>query len=550
MKSSILKQFAIVAIVCVAAVSCKDNDIVYDRNFDGKELRSVNFAAPIANVHVPVYKSIKKWMDLDSLSSDETGLIYVSFTHTQNVEWTNDIGVDELRKRFDYPLITTGDNPFTSIVIPGGLSWTKEGSETIKLTTNEGDDGTKIDSITFHNGLLEFDITLPSPLTGEIEITIPGLTINGVAFTVKQSLTSGSNNRISTLLTNGKIKTTSQGLPILYKITVTTGSTLPSGSVGLNVHLDIASEDLNSMFGYFGKIEASPESEEVTFDFFEALDLKQDIGLKDIIIKADIVNSTGLPMMVEVSSIKMFKDNLDLGEKPLTVTPEFKLEQVEPATYENGRVTPVTTHKEVKADLEFSNGKFPNKLVFKVVGTGNPNGATAKPNFLVKNDQLNLVDVNLEILVPLHFKTGLYERQDTVDFDFNDMIDDDENLSKSIENLVLHLDINNGLPFEIALKGIAIDENEDDIVTLIPEQKIESAGGTTGKATPVLTHLEVKVDQAQIDQLRRKSAKKIILITKSATYNQGADYVKIHNDAALDINVSLSLKANIPSSLF
>ncbi|GHT78166.1 hypothetical protein FACS189464_1130 [Bacteroidia bacterium] len=550
MKSSILKQFAVVAIACVAAVSCKDNDIVYDTDFKDKALRTVNFAAPIAKVHIPIYKSIEKWMDLDGLSYDEkTGIIQVSFTHTQNVDWTNDIGVDELNKRFEYPLPSFPQIPGIG-PLPGTYSWTKEGLEKITLTTNEADNDTRIDAVTFKNGQLDFDIALPSSLTGKLVIEIPELTTNGVPFKIEKDLVSG-NNPISNSLSNGRIETANSQITINYAITVTySGATLPAGKVVLDVRLDINGDDLTGMFGYFGKIETEAEDNDVSFDFFENLDLKQDIGLKDITIKADIINNVGLPMALEVESIKMYKDDTDLG-KALTVTPEFKFDNVASALYENGQVTSVTTHKEVTADIAFSGGNYPNKLRFEITGKGNPNGVTATSNFLVKSDK-NLVDVNLEILVPLHFKTGLYERQDTIGFDFNEMIDDDVNMSKSIEEVVLNLDINNGLPFEIELSGEAIDDNGKNIVTLIPIQKINS--GTpdvaSGKVTPAHTNFEVKIEQAQIELLRSKGAKKIILITKSATYNEGNDYVKIHHDAALDVDVSLSFTSNIPSSIF
>jgi hypothetical protein len=312
--------------------------------------------------------------------------------------------------------------------------------------------------------------------------------------------------------------------------------------------IDLNIEDLKSMFGYFGTMDASPdETNEFEFDFFEDLGLKQSVGLKDIIIKAGIVNNVGVPMLIDVSTIKMFNNDVDLGTS-LKLTPEFKV-NVDPATYANNQLTPVLTTKEINASLEFSDGKFPNRLVFDVTGTGNPPTMPKAYNFIEKSDKL--VDINLEILVPLHVKTGAYQRQDTIDFDFNDLIDDDESLSKSVEKVVLYLDIHNGLPFEIKLSGVALDPGDKPISPiLISEQTIKSGKpeGTSGKVTPTRGALEITLTQTQIEQLRIKDAKKIILITESATY--GSDYVKIYNDAALDIDVSVSFKANIPSSIF
>ena len=53
--------------------------------------------------------------------------------------------------------------------------------------------------------------------------------------------------------------------------------------------------------------------------------------------------------------------------------------------------------------------------------------------------------------VPLWFKSTNYSRSDTIEFDYNADIDDedDEPLSDKLETLTANFNVENGLPFDI-----------------------------------------------------------------------------------------------------
>jgi hypothetical protein len=311
-----------------------------------------------------------------------------------------------------------------------------------------------------------------------------------------------------------------------------------TGSGTLDVDFGISEMDVSYLSGYFGQI-SSTEAGEMDFNFFDELDFDGIVGFKDIKMTAAVMNHIGIPMSVKADV--SFVNEGSLGE-PLGLNPPFDF-SVDGATESgsNHIVSPaVKSFSTMLTDaLEFGGGdkEYPSKLKFNLEGKTNPGGITE--NFIVKNSDGNLLlNTEFTFTVPLHIKISEYARRDTIEFDYNDITGDsdtNDDLSKSIEAAIVILDVNNGMPFDIALSVSAIDGAGNLIESILPQTNV-------GKEP-----IKISLDKAQIEKLRTGNVKKMVLYASAKTANEG--YVKITKDAFIDLSVSVErLKSDIPAN--
>ncbi|MDR1673381.1 MAG: hypothetical protein LBS09_08005 [Bacteroidales bacterium] len=519
----------LIAALALTAVSCRENDIVF--NTEEMDYRPVEFAAPVAKVHVPIYKSMEKWLDIDGLFVNNEGVICTQYTYSESIGWNSDIGIDDISGNWNIALPSTPVNistpPITDTI-------------SIKPSMNENNQ-TYVESAKLTAGTIRFSVELPSGYEGRLTIKIPELTRNNNRFSINFDALSSGTNTLTSNLAGYTITTAApdHNLNFAYEVQLTAGSGSASGP--MTVTYNISNIEVDYLSGYFGQQSEQSESDDFTFDVFESLDMTGEVGFKDITIQADVTSNIGVPFHISApNGIEMYKDNTLVADAlQLSSKFEFNL----PAASRNagtGVVTPGTCKYESNASMEFDNGLYPNRIRLNVTGNSNPDGEGPTPNFIVKTNNDDLINIDLTLTVPLHFKTEAYNRQDTVDFDFNDLIDDDEELSKSIENVTIHLAVDNGLPFNISLSATAIDDAGLPVETIMDNERITNSDQTQ--------NVTISLNQSQIQKFRTQDVKHVILSTSAST--SSGTYVKVYEHNALDIAVSLRFKSDIPSNIF
>ena len=154
----------LITVLVLASVSCLENDIEY--NTKNLDYRIWDIAAPIANIHVPFYHSLKK--KLDNTYIDDDGIICLRYTHSEKIEWNDEIALDD----YSTPGVIAWDN------LAGTVSPLKQ-SLTVKLTIAD-DESSYVNEAELTSGIVEFLFrgSGTSGFTGTITITIPGLTNN------------------------------------------------------------------------------------------------------------------------------------------------------------------------------------------------------------------------------------------------------------------------------------------------------------------------------------------------------------------------------------
>ena len=299
-----------------------------------------------------------------------------------------------------------------------------------------------------------------------------------------------------------------------------------SGAGSLSVDLSITEMEVSYLSGYFGKTTYTPQEKEVKFDFFDKMNFEGIFGFQKIEMTAEVTNWTGIP--INISSDVCFV-NGNGSNQPLEL--ENKIDFDVPAATESGNNHTVTPSENSfftssLSEIEFESRNYPIGFKFiNLKGEANPHGIS--PNFIVKNDQGGLADVDFTLALPLIVRIDNYSRSDTVAFDYNDIIKNDEEFSNSIEDMTVKLSIVNALPFDVILEAIAIDADDNRVETILAETPIVADEGTQ--------YIPIRLVQSQLKEFMSENVKNIVLHTTSKTEG----YVPLKENSFIDITVSV-----------
>lgn len=505
----------IVLALALTVLSCR-RDIVFDS--DEMNLRPMELASPVMTIHAPLLGSIERNMNFENLTVDSEGVINISYTHKDSIEWNGDIGIPGIAQQWQLPYTTYGGN--VDVTLPPF-------KVPLKSSLKEGVSGSYVSVAELTSGEMNLTLSGAGGLNGTITITIPELTLNGSPFTQNISLSSASNSyRLAGYTITPDVN---HELNVQFAINAS-----GVGSGELDVDFGISGMDVSYMAGYFGQT-SSTQTGEMGFNFFDELEFDGIVGFKDIKMTAAVTNHVGFPMSVMAD---VFFVNEGSPDKPLALDPpiDFRVNAATEAGSNHTVIPAVNTFATTLPPLELGGGDgYPSKLKFDLEGKINPDGTTE--NFIVKSDAGNLLlNTEFTFTVPLHVKISEYARRDTIELDYNDLTGDSENdadFSESVEAAVVTLDVNNGLPFDIALSATAIDGNGNVIETILPRTDVGD------------DRISISLDKAQIEKLRTGNMKNILLYASAKTASD--DYVKITKDAFIDIAVAIQrFKSNIP----
>ena len=498
-----------IVVVTLAFVSCLKNDIVI--NTDDFEYRSMTIAAPLAKVHIPVYQSMEKWLDFDgSLGINSKGVICIGYTYSENIKWSDDIFIRSFSGNWTIPFGSANERT------------------DFKVHLKPTDEDDSYVNVAFP-ATGEISITLPgaSGLSGYIQVIIPELTRSGVAFTQFISLPSSATPHVFSLA-DYKIATDND-----HKLEVQFLANI-SGSGNLNVAFDFSKTEVSYLSGYFGQLETKQDKSEIEFDFFDSLELNGTFGFEEgIEVETKVTNWTGIPCKIETKSIMFANEKLLYNQQLLKELFEIDI----PAATEdaNHNINPQTSSKTTTlSKIDFVKDSYPNKIVSDIVGKANYDSNVSEENFIVKNYG-NEARIDMTFNVPLHLRIKEFSRNDTLEFDYKDLMDYNEEFSKSVRDFTLNLKVNNDTPFIIALSVSAIDDDGNIVEEIKKDLKIN-------EYTDNQTY-SVELSQSQLDNFWNKNVTQIVLYSCADTENFKYEYV--YEKAALDVDVSVRFKSNL-----
>ncbi len=483
------------------------------------------------------------------LIADEDGLYWYNYNTTSTYDWQSLFTLDSPSGDFEYDF-----SDFGIVGIPGINIDNVEIDNSEEIVISQDED-LKLDSLFLDGGELNLTFESTSDLIQSIELTIPQLFINDEVYTTfisSSSLSEGVSIDLEGAMFDFTAGESSNTINIETTVTISgDAGELSNASLKASYSLDL---DLSKAYGYFGSRVVVDEDESFAFGAFDEENLGTTLSLADMQIEVIGQNTYGAQLHGEVSSVVFSNTNTGV-DKLLTM--DEGVGEINIDAYNVGDTEiPADTfelnssNSSLEDFLTLDDSFVPNQISSHVQVTINPDDDESQ-NFVTDTSTIKTT-INLNI--PLWFKADTYSRLDTIDFNFNEDIDDnddedDTSLSDQISSMTINFDVDNRLPFEMSMQLYFADENYVYVDSLFAsEDKLAHVDAATldddgNIEESTASSFSVEVDSDMLDLWSEKDVKYILFKTTGAT--GGDDYVKVKTDNYIDITLSFSVTGKL-----
>ncbi len=484
-------------------------------------------------------------LDIDSIIEvDEDGLLYFYYDEEFVKDWESMLVLNEISNSYYYDM--SSFLGAASLGFPVRVS----NNESIVLTNEED---VRLDTVMWKAGEFNFTFSSSSPAIDSVIITIPQLYINDEIFT-DTIVASELNDTYSIDLTDTYMDFTKyagdvNSINLITDVIFSEDAGSYSSAI-LSMSYEMTNLGLDKAIGYFGTRVISDDERTVDFDAFDNNYLTTDVVLKDLLLEVHSENTFGVP--VEITSGDIIFTNTDTNED-VAIVIEDGNNIIDLDNYVDGSSVIPTALLEINRDnsnledLLNINQFAPNKVSSHIQIIANPDDADL--NFFI-TDTSN-VKTTIRMNVPLWFKSSTYTRADTIAFDYNGDIDDDEDesLSDKLEKLTVNFNVENGLPFDLKIQVYFTDADYNVVDQLFSSDSeipfIESAvlDDQDRLSEPTTSSFEAEIDNDRLELWSDNDIKHAIIKVTGATDDE--DYVKLCEDNYISINLSLSAEGKL-----
>ncbi|NPA37377.1 MAG: hypothetical protein GXO47_11065 [Chlorobi bacterium] len=525
-----------VFVILVFFSGCVTDDVILeDPSFD----RAVDIAAPVFNAHFEAIDLVDRIGEDDYIYVDENGLINGAIDSAFTVEYDDVITVDDFFYNTSYDL--------SSYLKASDLTYHFTDTIESELETDK-----RLDSVVVNTGILELKVTTPEGYTGTWTITFPGIvTSDGdtISFTgsfngeEQQSIINLDNNTIEFFQNDNGVSS----VRMITSIDVSVDE-IPADSE-FSIWVAVKNIDPYAIFGYFGTETLNVVTDEITFDFFDDDNFSDLLTFKDVNFSLVTTNRFGVPLAIVLDTVVFSNDST--GEELYLQIPDDNTLFLGSADYDAENDSVYSVSDSLVLNGENSNivdavNMGPDKVYYSVSGISNPEQDSLQ-NFII-NDGNNDFFAEAKINIPFWFRTDKYERTDTIDFDFREIIDDSVTIDR-IQEINLYFDFENGFPFSIYSQAYVVDENMTVLDSLFDAEQqiwksppIDAGDKATGTEH---TEITVNMDNEQVEKFYYGKALYIILESRVYTGDtDNPEFVKLYSDYTIDIHMSFDMKSN------
>lgn len=520
--------------------SCKGDDIIVNDPDD--DMRSISITGPFISASYTLQDFLED-LEGDGIFSDEDGLLYYQTRQDVEIEWDDLVTLNDVNSTWNHyiPPFNTGSGD------DGSFEFSDRA-----ILSHRND--VRYDSLDLTAGVLRIAIASPYGLSGTVTVDCPGMTSGGEPVSITFTVYGNgmvSPEEFSLPLEGMHLNLESNDeAPYQSSLWVNTRVALEGLSYGgdLTVYFSLSDMEAEAAYGYFGTQETTKTDVELDFELFDEIDdLKDRVRVDRISISIQLHNSIGTPFYVETRNMRFYKDDDEDPYEYLTVdgSSTLVIDNV-PASVggEPGFAEVVIDDKSDSNVLDIANG-FPRSMKLDIFSRSNPD-AGSDPESEPLNYKLAGQDLVAALVakIPFTLSAAGYERRDTIEFDFNDMIEGSENEVESIELASVYFDFENGLPLSISASAYVIDGNGDLIDYVLDEGTSIIIAGTA--ARPEASSFKVDLTEDQIEAFRQREAKQLILHYEVMTGKNG-ESVEITTKSSLKAKISLNAKGTIPN---
>jgi len=514
---------------------CKDDDIWVNTDTEGDN-RQVEIAAPAGELTYKISDFLED-IDNEHVFVDEEGLVNARYTQEVDIEWESLVTLNDVEETWYFSPLDLLLSPTLKVAAAGNFE------EKVKLNTR---DDVRYDTIFMDDGIMSAELRIPDGTTGTVSVAIPEVLNDGQP--LEYSFEANGTNNVFIIYENlsGLKVIPSQAQDSSYLSVITTVD-LENAELG-NVELNFSLTDMTPglTFGYFGQQTASKPDQEFTFDVFDELDVIDEIEFFDLELNLEVTSGIGVPFDVRVENMEFFKeDNQSCGILTVNNNPYIDL-FMEPAIYGNPVENSETTFdisRENSENIVDIVNSYPARMIFDVTSWSNPEGETGVLNFMGPD---NILRGKMNVILPAWFKTSDYNRKDTVDFDIHDIVGDDEEDVREIEEFIVWLDFYSRIPVDIVASAWVIDAQGNKIDDMLLGETNVITAGDPEQEEPAHSEFSVSISGDQINEYLDGDAMEIVIQTEYKTPEE-PEYIKIYENMDFRAVVSFEGSGRIPS---
>jgi hypothetical protein len=513
--------FIVVLFILIALQSCIKDVLDMKQERDSEKVLDASIVSPLAYGTISVQNFITKFDKNAYIYQDDLGYLYMSYTGSVLSYRADEVISIPVQNHQEFFYKTDADFPSGQTK----LSFTRLATDTFSFSNGE-----KLDSIWLKSGTLTYTFTWTFKDTGNFIITFPSILKNGTPLSRTFHVSSTNGNTAfyeSADISDYHIRFSSSILGKSFlniKYTVTLYDSGLGFSTGEKISMvsDFTNLKFKALFGYIGNYELINKKDTVTLGIFDKSS-GGTIVFADPRINLAVNNSFGVPVqLITTANSYSQKSGQSLALDIPTISP---LTIGAPTISEFGQnVLTSSIIDSTTSNINTVMETMPNKIMYSVTGTANPDGTNSQYNFVMDTSHFNM---NFTIVLPLYFKASGFSLSDTSSFS----IDSTTSAKTTLNNTIAHLVTTNSIPFALNAQVYFLDANNLRIDSMFKYTDIIEAAVTNGNGivtSSTYKSVEEPLTKNQISKIMKK-AKKLVFIASFSTSNKGLTYVKFYS---------------------
>ena len=445
----------------------------------------------------------------------------------------------------------------SEIVLPPLL-----GGETIPLTFDQDlefsfENNERLDSIALKSLAMHINISSNFQNRLLLNFHTPSIVVDGIPFSELVEVSNGTAsfdkimNNVFMKLDTSALGTTILGLKIDLLI-INEGAAIRPGD-NCVITMSFRDMEFETVYGYLGEYDILTNEGSIDVSFFSKKILGGSLSLANPQLNLFIKNSFGVPIslgldMEVVSTIKNpptpptsieFNDGLNSFNIRAPGIDSVDI-QVPSEILISGENSNFVTAMETSPDI----------LNYSATATINKNGTKANSNFVTEN---SMVDVGVEVTLPIEIKARGFTFEDTINFDFEDRFGD--NLDR-IEYFRLTMGVTNEIPLEMKLQLYFTDSLynvldslfRDDDVLLNPAPLASDGIHTTAESK--VNQIVYEAEQLQKLKTAKYARIKATVNTPIPIPPSTKEYFRFYSFYKLGFELGATVRAHINTNEF
>lgn len=530
------------------AVSCIKDTLDMNRFSKSIEI-SPGLAMPVGYGSLSIDDMLKRFNNTGYVKTDSSGLIYFAYS--------SDFFSIPANSAFQIPnqiynqFFIRSEVP-VPVLIPVSDSVVLEKVNNYAFNFGQNE---KIDSMVVKAGTLQYNFLSSFRNIGNLEIRSTGILKGGKPYYKKVQVSSETGNYQTTVTDDISGSTIyfqrlndTTFIPLDFKL-VLSGSTNPLRPTD-SVRIDFSFNNFQYkiIYGNIGYKSFISQTGSIPVDLFNP-NFGGNISFVNPTFDISVNNSIGIPIKILLSNVNAFsaKSNITTnitfppGHNPISIN--------YPSISEIGKTkNTIISFDSITPSMTNVINTHPSVFNFTTSGYSDTSNLKQQ-NFISDTSKFK---ATIEVTLPMWFRAGDFSMQDTIAFNFSNILGNGGTFSSdNIQLAMLRLAVNNGLPIDVKMQVYFADSAYHVLDSLYTSTLPQIPSAMVDNSTSIVTSPTSQVSDASIDNakiLKIKNTKwalvKASLTTAQYVQNPGLK-VKIFSSYKLGFNIYVKAQVKV-----